>query len=317
MSYENLDFSLFNVKDNWLSEKVCVWNIKEQVNKAVWNLDGPAKASKLMNVKKSRLKEWHLGRKPIPLSKLNELLFLIDINLEQELTKEINSKQIYLKCQYSSHTIKFPEKLTSELSYVIGLLLGDGSLAGNNSNKTGNWGVSVYFDKMNHLEIYKRIIEDIFKVKVKIYVQKKTCFCAYFASKAVHWFLRSFFCLHNGYKADKIEIPEIITETKNQDLIASCLKGLFDSDGTVIIKSKTISFSSTSEKIVNQVIFWLLEFGIVSKKSKWLKNEKYKMLFTVRIMRGSILRFSEKIGFSHQEKKKKLYKICEALFIQP
>ncbi|MBU2100636.1 hypothetical protein KKB11_05375 [Candidatus Micrarchaeota archaeon] len=302
---------MFDVKDNWLSDKVCIWNIKEQVNKAVWDLGGPAKASKLMAVKNSRLKEWHLGRNPIPLSKLNELLLLIGENLKQELTKEINSKQIYLKCQYSNHTIQFPYNLTSELSYVIGLLLGDGSLAGNSLNKTGNWGISVYFDKINHLKIYKKIIEDIFKVKVKIYVQKGTCYCAYFASKAAHWFLRSFFGLHNGYKADKIEIPEIITETKNTDLIASCIRGLFDSDGTVIVKNKVISFSSTSEKIVNQVIFWLDEFGIVSKKSKWLKDKKYKMLFTAGIRgKNNISKFSEVIGFSHPDKKKRLFKIC-------
>ena len=54
MPYENLDISLFDVKDDWLSDEICVWNIKEQVNKAVWDLDGPAKASKLMKIKKSR-----------------------------------------------------------------------------------------------------------------------------------------------------------------------------------------------------------------------------------------------------------------------
>ncbi len=269
-----------------------------------------------MDVKRSRLKEWHLGRKPIPLSKLNELLFLIDNNLRQDVIKEINSKQIYLKCQYSSHTIKFPDNLTPELSYLIGLLLGDGSLAGNSLNKTGNWGVSVYFDKMNHLKIYKKILEDIFEVKVKTYVQKETCYCAYFASKAAHWFLKGFFDLHNGYKADKIEIPKIIIETKNADLIAFCIRGLFDSDGTVIVKKKVVSFSSTSEKVVDQVIFWLKKFDIDAKKYKWLKSKKYKMLFTASIRRKSnIVRFSQTIGFCHPEKKKKLYKICEQLSI--
>jgi len=316
MNNSNLNISLFDVKGNWLSDKVCIWNIKEQVNKSVWKLGGPAKVSKLMGVKKSRLKEWHLGRKPIPLSKLNELLFLIDNNLRKDTVNEINSKQIYLKCQYSSHTVKFPENLTPELSYLIGLLLGDGSLAGNSLNKTGNWNVSVYFDEMNHLKIYKKILEDIFEVKVKIYVKNGACYCAYFASKAVHWFLRNFFDLHNGYKADKIEIPKRITETKNADLIASCIRGLFDSDGTVIVKRKVVSFSSTSEKIVNQVIFWLGKFGIATKKYKWLKSKKYKMLFTAKIgSKSNILRFSQAIGFSHPEKKKKLYKICEQLSI--
>jgi len=309
---KTVSLNIFDVKSGWLSDQICIWNIKEQVNKAVWVLGGPAKTSKLMNVKKSRLKEWHLGRKPIPLSKLNELLCLINENLKQETIKEINSKQIYLKCQYSNHIVKFPDKLTPKSSYVIGLLLGDGSLAGNSLNKTGNWSVSVYFDNKNHLKIYKSIIEDIFEVKVKTYVQKGTCYCAYFASKAVHWFLRSFFDLHNGYKADKIEIPEIITETKNLDLIASCLRGLFDSDGTVLVKKRAVSFSSTSEKVVDQVIFWLCEFGIVSKKSKWLKDKKYKMLFTARITgKNNISKFSEVIGFSHSDKKKRLFKICE------
>ena len=311
MNNSTLEISLFDVKSDWLLDEVCVWNIKEQVNKVILELGGPAKASKLMDIKKSCLKEWHLGRNPISLSKLNELLLLIDGNLKQEIIKEIDSKQIYLKCQYSNHIIKFPANLTSELSHVIGLLLGDGSLAGNILNKTGNWNISVYFDETNHLEIYKKIIEDIFEVKVKTYVQKETCYCAYFASKAVHWFLRSFFGLHNGYKADKIEIPERILETKNSNLIASCLRGLFDSDGTVIVNRKAVSFSSTSEKVVNQVFFWLKKFGINSKKHQWLKDKKYKMLFTVRVYGiSNILKFSELVGFSHPEKKKRLFKIC-------
>lgn len=317
MSAEKEILSLFDVKSDWLVDEICIWNIKEQLNKAVWNLGGPAKASKLINVKYSRLKEWHLGRKPIPLSKLNKLLFLIDETLKQELVNEINSKQLYLKCQYSNHTVKFPNELTPGLSYVVGLLLGDGYLAGDSSNKRGDWEISVFFDNIKHLAIYKSYLKEIFGLEIKTSKPPKNYYVAHFASKSVHWFLRSFFDLCNGYKADKITIPSRIIDTQNKALIAECIKGLFDSDGTVVVKNKKIKFASTSETIVNQLIFWLYKLGVNTRKSKWLKNNNCKMLFTASVHRKKdVARFAEIIGFNHPEKKKRLYKICDPSILQ-
>jgi len=311
------NLSLFDAKSDWLENEICIWSIGEEVNNIVWNLGGPAKAAKLMNVKYSRLKEWHLGRRPIPLSKLKQLLSLINTDLKQEIVKEIDSKQVYLKCQYSPHTVKFPNKLTGELAYSIGLLLGDGSLRGKNSNSRGNWSISAYFDDFQHLEIYKNHMEKIFEVKTKTYLPKGNYYISHFASKAIQWFLINFFDFSSGYKCDKIKIPERICNSENPSHITSCIKGLFDSDGTVIVTNKRVSFSSTSEIIVDQVIFWLSEFEIHAKKDKWLKNEKYKMLFTARINGTKNLEnFKNSIGFKHPEKRKKIYKITEPPILQ-
>jgi len=308
--------SLFDAKSDWLADEICIWNIKDEINKAVWSLGGPAKASELMNVKYSRLKEWHLGRKPIPFSKLNELLQLIDKNLKQELVEKIDSKQIYLKCQYSTHIIKFPNEITPELAYLIGLLLGDGYLAGNSINAKGNWGVSAFFDNKKHLEIYKKHFEELFGVKTKISIPQGNYFVSYFASKAIHWYLRTFFDLCNGYKAHKIKIPEKIAKTNNPLLIASCIRGLFDSDGTLVVKGREVKFSSTSETIVNQLIFWLQKMGIKANKYNWLKNEKSKMLFTATVgSKRGVVKFADLIDFNHPEKKKKLYKICDSIIL--
>ncbi len=311
---ERVELSIFDINSDWLADEIYISNIKEEVNNVVWSLGGPAKASKLMNLKYSRLKEWHLGRKPIPLSKLNELLGLIDKNLKQEIITLIDSKQIYLKSRYSYHTIKFPRKITSELAYLIGLLLGDGHLAGDSSNSKGNWNISVFFDHKGHLSIYEHHVMQIFGIKNKIYLPPENYYTSYFASKAVHWFLRSYFDLHNGYKCDKIKIPTRIIDTNNSDLISSCIRGLFDSDGTVIPKKKIVKFASTSEEIADQVLYELSVLGIDSKKSEWLKAKKYKMLFTIGIRgKNNLLRFAEVINFSHPEKRKKLYKLCESL----
>lgn len=307
-----MDLNIFDIKETLLPEKICLFDIRKEVNEIVWHLGGPAKASKVIGVKYSRLKEWNF-RKPIPILFLKKLINETEYSFALEIKEKINSKNLVLRLR-SKHWIKLPKKVTPELCYLIGILLGDGHMAGDSCNDRGNWIISVYFDAFEHLKIYSDLINSIFGCEVKIYNPPENCFAAEFGSRAVHWFLRSFFKLKNGAKCDLIEIPEIILATKNAGLISSCIKGLFDSDGT--ITKNTVKYASTSEKIVDQVINFLNSNGINTSKEMWLKNERYKPLYTARIRsKQDIFRFSELIGFDHPEKRKKLNTFLNSNYI--
>ena len=76
-----------------------------------------------------------------------------------------------------------------------------------------------------------------------------------------------------------LRIRKKILDSSNE-IRAALLSGLYDTDGTFVVKSSIrVSYSSTSEKIVNQVEQQLEIFGIKSYQSKWLKDPKYKMLY--------------------------------------
>lgn len=291
-----------------LNFDIYISGIQPEINELVWKLGGPAKASLMLGVKYSRLKEWHLGRNPISFNQLEKILALFDSQVQEEFKERILSKGLLASCRYSQNVVAFPKQMSADLAYAIGLILGDGSLTGDSSNKKGNWTISVFFDNSSHLGIYQEIILHELGVKTKIYGQKRNCLACCFCSKPFHWFFRAIFGIKNGYKSNVIEIPEIILNSNNNELIIACLQGLFDSDGTVIAKGrKVVKFSSTSEKIARQVSELLFSFGIRNSVDKWLKNERFKMLYTVRIQSAqAILTFANIISFRHPLKLQKL-----------
>src|SRR3989338_4971605 len=301
---------IFSVKNNWLSDSISISDIQAEVNELVWNLGGPAKASKLINCNYSTLHDWHLGRAPIPLLQLKKLLEKASKSFAFQIKNKIRKKELFLKVQKSYHnSVKFPKYLTPELAYIIGVILGDGHLHNNKGNKRGNWLIGVYFDNMSHLKIYSDFVKGIFNINPKTSkIKDKRNYSSYFCSKAIHWYLRTFFELPNGNKSARIEIPKLILNS-NKEICGSFLSGLFDSDGTIAKsgKRKYLKFASASKKIIDQVYSQLKDFGITCYKHHWLKNEKYKMLFDVSVYDPqSILKFNKEISFKHPLKKQKL-----------
>ena len=122
----------------------------------------------------------------------------------------------------------------------------------------------------------------------------------------MQWFLRSYFGMLNGFKCDKISVPQVILDSKNEEFILAFLQGLFDSDGT-ITKKGVVSYASTSKEIAEQVFGILNKFGINARMYTWIKNKRFLPLYSIVIKRrNAVLRFSELIGFKHPIKTAKL-----------
>lgn len=301
--------SIFAKESFPISDEIYLSGIKDELKEIVLFFDGLNKFCQFFKLKYSRVKEWVSGRKPIPLSELKRVLSFLPKKTVKRLRFQIDSKDFILSCRYSPQKILFPEIVSLELAYLVGLVLGDGSLRGESLNKSGNWGVLVFFDNLEHSNYYSKIVFGLFGIKTKTFF-KDGCYCNYFHSKVVHWFLRNFFEIKNGLKCDKIIIPQIIANSNNKQLISACLMGLFDSDGTVVVSNKNAKFASTSRQIVEQTQYFLKIFGIKSKFSVWNKNEKSKPLYTVAISgKEDILRFACTIGFKHPVKSEKLGQI--------
>jgi len=295
------ELQLLAQNNSFLEKEIYVHHLNTEIKRILTHLKHPTKITKQLNIKYTKLKEWPTGRKPISLYELKQILDLCSGEFKKSVKKEIESKEIKISCKYSSHKIRIPKQISKDLAYAIGLILGDGHVAGDSLNKKGNWIISVYFDNKEHLSLYSKIIEQEFEIICKYRLHKENCFQSYFGSKGLHWFFRVFFELHNGYKAHKIEIPKLILKSR-KEIIASLIQGLFDSDGT--ITKGNIRYSTVSRIMAEQVQQELNKMKINTSTNVWIKNQQYKPLYTVSVISKKCKElFAKKIGFRHPIKK--------------
>lgn len=295
-----VSLSIFEICDGLLNNEIYIHGLENNLQRIISNMGGLTTASKTIGVRSSRLKEWKYGRSPIPLSILKKLVLLFPKE-----KKLVDSADIYLSCRYSAHILKFPKVVSEDLAYIIGLILGDGSLSGDSHNSKGNWGARVFFDNELHQSVYDDLVMREFGIMPKHYRDGENCHCSYFGSKVFHQFLRNYFGICNGFKCDKIEVPGRILASNNR-IVISFLRGLFDSDGTITSQGY-VKYSSTSKKIAGQVKGLLEGYGLKPRLSIWVKNNKYLPLYSVELRKKeSVLRFAQLIGFRHPVKSGKL-----------
>lgn len=111
-----------------------------------------------------------------------------------------------------------------------------------------------------------------------------------------------------SYALNKI-LPHTILSAQ-QNLMTACLQGLFDTDGGVqVAKDKrggysvSVSFWSVSEKLIDQIHYILLHYGIISTKdSRKRDNENWNKEFSIRITGKDVKLFAKKIGFGSPKK---------------
>lgn len=283
--------------------------IQAETKKAIIELGGIKKASEELNWSYSKTKEI-CSRKPISVHDLKKLMKYAN---NKEITKEILEKATVFSCKKSKTKIIFPKELTKEIAYIAGIILGDGSLSCDKSNKDGNWRLAVFFDNKEHQRIYDKIFYKIFGLKQKHYLKTKNCFESYVNSKVIHWFFRGQFEITNGFKANKIKTPLIIKKS-SKNIKTAFLQGLFDSDGT-ITKSNELRFSTTSKQMAKEAKEMLTNIGINPGINVWIKDQKFLPLYTLRIPKKEHLLFEKEIGFRHPLKKLLLKKFNNSPFV--
>ncbi len=194
--------------------------------------------------------------------------------------------------EYSNRVKKYPlpTSIDEDLAYLIGLLIGDGTLT---------YDDSIYLTSRDDFisNEFTRICKKLFEIDVKT---KKNGKDHYICSKYIRDFLLTIGLEHK--RAHEKEVPEIILQAP-KELIVAFLQGLFDTDGTAGNKHGKVSLSSTSEKLATQIQVILLNFGILS--SLKIKKTKSKPCFDVRITGNDSKLFYENINFRLTRKKER------------
>jgi hypothetical protein len=292
-------FSIFDKSNIWLNEGVFVHGVSFEIKEILTCLT-PFFVAKKLNIKYTKLKEWPSGRKPISIGELKKLLELCPEDLSNSIKLKFNSKELKFSCRYSPHKVKLPLTISEDLAYIIGILLGDGTLSGN-SNKKRTWVIRGYFDNFQHRLIFNKLIEKEFGIHPINRQKKENCFESVISSKIVYLFIENYFGLHIGKKAHKIEFPPKLIGGSNE-IKCALIQGLFDSDGT--ITHGYVKYSTISKIMAEQVREILLNMGINTGLNVWIKAAKYFPLYTVSIKSGkNKLIFAEKIGFRHPIKR--------------
>ncbi len=121
------------------------------------------------------------------------------------------------------------------------------------------------------------------------------------------------YCMPIGNKTKTFRLCESTLSAKDAD-IAELLRGLFDCEAHVNLHANCIEFSTSNNDLAKKLPLVLLRFGIFSSTYAQNKDGKGNMGPYYRVLihgKENIGKFSEKIGFLHENKRKKTEALVE------
>jgi intein/homing endonuclease/energy-coupling factor transporter ATP-binding protein EcfA2 len=204
----------------------------------------------------------------------------------------------YIQTKNASKKIKIPSYLNEDFGYLLGSLLGDGSV----NKKT--YRVDFISSDFDIIERCICILKDIFDIHIEFKVVKNRnipTWRFFFHSKEFIHLLDSI--QYNFGIANTKEIPEVILQSP-LTVQKAVLQGLYDTDGGVSLS--TINFTTTSYNMGKQIQEMLLNIGIVSSRNilhEENKEKKRKTAYRLNISGYSAIQFNKLIGFSCVRKK--------------
>jgi len=152
-----------------------------------------------------------------------------------------------------------PFEQSKELAFLIGLVLGDGYVT--NMAHTDVLKITLGTDKPRLWQYAEKIVTEIFNKKPHVYKRKNAlCMDIRIYQKNICERLK----IPPGAKKNYIlQLPLWIWE--NEEFLTLCIKGLFESEGSLSIHLKTctynFSFSNVNVGLLNEVEKALLKFG--------------------------------------------------------
>jgi hypothetical protein len=188
-------------------------------------------------------------------------------------------------------------KCTEDEAYMLGAILGDGCW----TNKY----------RMRFATKDQEIIDRINSPLDKKFVQCKdgVHWDRHGISEVVKWL--DFWKLQDKCYTKNKTLPETILSAP-QEAMTACLQGLMDTDGHVFVDesrggiTSSVNFTNTSKRLVEQIQYILLHYGIVSKVSSRERGEKWNTVYELGIYGKNVKIFAEKIGFYLPRKQNKL-----------
>lgn len=213
------------------------------------------------------------------------------------------------------------KKLSPELAYIYGVLVGGGSIENRNRTYRINLNVvdkefaenfSKKLKKWSGMEpsMSERTVFSNHKTKYNKLIRGVShFFVVRLASKQVINFLQR--KIKNG--TYKWRVPEDVINSNDEDIICNFLKGFFDSEGCVIHSNRTrrVEAFSVNKEGLDQIQILLEKIYI---KSRNLQTEEQKLMgaYTLRISKRTNLEKFEKVNFIINRKREKFENLLKS-----
>ncbi len=293
----------------------------EKAMKLLSKCKNTSETSRILKIPRTTLENWKLKKVSPPTVKrikidefeiLEELRNLIErsftipkiskilnvpYNTTLRVVKKYFKNEYYRSVKIKPHKLTSKEKLmTPELSYVIGVMFGDGYFA----------------ERSIRLGVIDRDFCDYFAENIKKWLNKKTSllesikrkrryFICVLYSKDVRDFL--FSIVREGY------LPKQIISSQNEQILCSFIKGFSDSEGSVSEKYR-IRLSNKNKNLLLEIKKILIKLGFNDDHLHIYsdRNDVYNLSITSL---PNIRQFNEKIGFTIERKRIKLNRLVK------
>lgn len=183
--------------------------------------------------------------------------------------------------KHSRKIVKLPLQITPNLSFLAGIIIGDGHL-----NKV-KYRIVIEMTDIKIIELVNEISETLFQIKNKIKIRedklyiRKTRYRIEINSKPIWKLFNLVFEIPSGKKSANVIVPNVIVG--NKKLEQAFIEGLFLSDGGT--RRNKIVFSSSSQMMQEGLQKLLINFEIKSSKSTWIHKYSKKPIYDLILYR--------------------------------
>ncbi len=223
------------------------------------------------------------------------------------------------ECDWRTKDCLIPKELTPDLSYWMGLLIGDGCISVSKNNKQR---VNFTNEDQDLLDSFENHLREYFLIDKEENISRKnrknnTWEIDYHCKKLVQYLLK---CGFTKTTALDKKVPDVIKKANKENMVAF-LQGLGDTDGCVYIQNHKhgythceVAFNTSSKQLAKEVQSILLNLGIVSnfgisskaciKKLKvGNKPSKCAEAYKIRVTGQAFLKkFNDAVGFRCERK---------------
>ena len=231
----------------------------------------------------------------------------IRLDLLQKLCKALfidGDSFIRLYCTPKS-MLTLPSILDERLAQLLGYFAGDGSFEVER--------LSFHDQDQHMITVYTILAKQLFQCNISLtFREKKGYWILRLYGKPLVRLLKKEFPELKYYS--DTTIPQKILKSENS-VLASFLKGIFDAEGYVNPKRKSIGLSINNKKLAQQLQMSLLRFGILAslyeynnRKNPYSKEMRYTLSISEK---ESLTSFFTSIGFTSLPKKEKLIKLLK------
>ncbi len=266
-------------------------------------------ASRLLLSEDSMYYGWRAARHAVPLAAL------LSAARAAGFTERAVAESIRNFSQAGGHRIALPLSVNEDLAYFVGLIAGDGSVEQGTRS-----GFSIRFSNSNPvlLDAYLALVQRLFAVRLDFTPQTpERAATMRFHSRLVGTILHEL-GVPPSPKSHRLDLSPLLLNGPER-VLAAYLRGLFDTDGTIQVRSHgsvCLSLTTASRVLANRVHLALLRFGVHAMlRVRRVKGRRaVRVDGTIIVTRHdqyvldirdwqSLSRFREAIGFNHPRKR--------------